>query len=84
MPIWMVELSVPELFSTNRRKVGEVLLRGDRSPGTGRDFTNFLLARIPGYFVFLTGSDYSNPEFSFLPSAIVGHVALFGCQDETP
>ena len=83
-PLWMVELSVPELFSTNRRKVGEVLLFADRSPGTSRDFRNFLLARIPGYFVFFTGGDFNTPEFSLVPSPVRGHVSLFGCQDETP
>jgi hypothetical protein len=82
-PLWMVELSVPELFSTNRRKVGEVLLLADSPPSTSRDFRNFLLARVPGYFVFFTGSDFSKPEFSLLPSPVRGHVSLFGCEEET-
>jgi hypothetical protein len=77
-PLWMVELSVPELFSTNRRKLGEVLLWADRPPGTSRDFGNFMLARVPGYFVFFTGPNFSTAEFSFLPSPVVGHVSLFG------
>ena len=80
MPVWMVELSIPELFSTNRRKVGEVLLCADRRPGKTRDFSNYFFARIPGYFVFRTGGDVGNPQFSFVPSGIQGHVALFDCE----
>ncbi len=81
--LWMVELSVPELFSTNRRKVGEVLLFAEKEPGKNRDFGNFLMARVPGLFIFLTGGDSSQPEFSLMRSPVEGHVSLFGCQDET-
>jgi len=76
-PLWMVELSVPELFSENRRKLGEVLLWADRATSTNRDFSNFMVARVPGYFVFFTGLNFSKAEFSFLPSPVKGHVALF-------
>jgi len=77
---WMVELSVPELFSANRRKLGEVLLVSDTAPGVHRDFRNYVLARVPGHFAFHTGGDLVNPQFSFVPSGIAGHVPLFGCE----
>ncbi len=79
--IWMVELSIPELFSADRRKLGEVILLACKSPGPSRDFGNFLLARLPGAFVFCTGGDVANPEFSFAPSGINGHASLYGCED---
>lgn len=77
---WMVELSVPELFSANRRKLGEVLLVSDTAPGVHRDFRNYVLARVPGHFPFHTGGDLVNPQFSFVPSGIAGHVPLYGCE----
>ena len=48
--LWMIELSLPELFSANLRKVGEVLVRAELLPATDRDLTSFVLARLPGYF----------------------------------
>jgi hypothetical protein len=78
--IWMVELSVPELFSTNKRKIGEVLLRAERTPGTQRGFDSFLVARVPGYFVFSTGGTSANPQFTFVPASVQGHVSLWGCE----
>ena len=77
----MVELSIPELFSANKRKLGEVIILADRATGPSRDFGNFLLARLPGAFVFCTGGDVANPEFSFAPSGLNGHVSVFGSED---
>ena len=51
--LWMVELSVPELFPTNLRKVGEVLIRAQQNIGTrtlNERLSGFFLARLPGYF----------------------------------
>jgi hypothetical protein len=78
--VWMVELSVPELFSANRRKLGEVVLLAERPPGEDRDFGNFLVARVPGFFALCIG-DAPKPEFFFEPSGIQGHVPLFGCEE---
>jgi len=79
-PLWMVELSVPELFSANRRKVAEVLLRADVSPSHRRDVRSFLLARLPGYFALYKGGGAGSPTYRFIPSGIQGHVELFGCE----
>lgn len=81
--LWMIELSVPELFSANRRKVGEVLLRAQMRPTTTRDFSNFVLARIPGYFVHCKRPDPATPEFSFTPAGVHSHVQLYACESET-
>ena len=79
--VWMVEISVPELFSANRRKVGELLIRADRPPGTKRDFGNYVLARVPGYFAFHTGGTAAAPQYRFIDNGTQGHVPLFGCED---
>lgn len=88
-PFWVVEVSLPELFSANRRKVGEILVRADRQPATGRDFTSFLLARLPGCFVLLQSLESGNtpgeeprPKFCYVPVEIDDHVELIGCEDE--
>lgn len=87
--VWMIELSVPELFSANRRKIGEILIRAEEQANTARDFKNFLFARLPGCFVFLKEEeedqvfDPSQPQFLFLPINIDDHVELFGCEENS-
>jgi len=87
---WMVELSVPELFSANRRKLGEILIRADTDAGTQRDFKNFFCARLPGCFVVIvdgkatkpTGAG-AQPKFLYIPLSVVDHVELYGCEEPT-
>jgi len=80
--LWMVELSVPELFSANLRKVGEVLVRAEVLPKVDRDLGSFALARLPGYFALLEGGTAANPRYEFIPSGAEGHVELIGCEDD--
>jgi hypothetical protein len=87
---WMVELSVPELFSANRRKIGEILIRADTAAGTQRDFKNFVCARLPGCFALLKSvkaaasvGEEPEPTFLYVPVGIVDHVELFGCEEMT-
>ncbi len=75
---WLVELSMPELFSANHRKAGEVLIRAQVEPGHTRDFRNFVFCRLPGYFALYDGGGPSNPRYQFVPSGVQGHVRLFG------
>ena len=79
--LWMIELSVPELFSANKRKVGEVLLRAEKPASTKRDFENYVLARLPGYVGLYKGTSASEPDYLFKQSGIPGHVELFGCEE---
>ncbi len=78
--LWMIELSVPELFSANLRKVGEVLVRAEVLPSVDRDLGSFVLARLPGYFALHAGGTPSNPKYQFIPSGAEGHVELIGCE----
>ena len=77
----MIELSVPELFAANKRKLGEVLLWAEAKVGPKRDLNSFFLARLPGYFSLYRGGPASKPEYDFVPSGAEGHVELFGCED---
>jgi len=82
--LWMVELSVPELFSTNLRKVGEVLIRAQQDIGTRtlkERLSGFFLARLPGYFALLREIKKQKPRFLFIASGADGHVELFGCEE---
>ena len=82
--LWMVELSVPELFPTNLRKVGEVLIRAQQNIGTRtleERLSGFFLARLPGYFALLRGIKNKKPQFSLISSGAEGHVELFGCEE---
>lgn len=81
--VWMVELSVPELFSTNRRKVGEVLLRAEFEPDGNRDFNSFILARLPECFSLYKEGQGANPQYLFIRSGIQNHVELYGCEEST-
>jgi len=85
---WMVELSVPELFSANRRKIGEILIRADVDAGAQRDFRNFFCARLPGCFVVIQDGKVAaavgaeaQPMFSYVPVSVVDHVELYGCEE---
>jgi hypothetical protein len=78
--LWMIELSVPELFSANLRKVGEVLIRAELLPAVDRDLASFVLARLPGYFALLEGGAPADPQYQFIPSGAEGHVELIGCE----
>lgn len=91
VPFWMVEVSLPELFSANRRKVGEILIRADRKPVSARDGSSFLLARLPGCLVFLKRGDIPESSegeeaaasFLYVPDDIEDHVELLGSEDES-
>jgi hypothetical protein len=80
--LWMIEISIPELFSANLRKLGEVLVRAERKSGAKRDLRGFLLARLPGNFALYESGGENRPRFAFLPSGATGHVELFGCEEE--
>ncbi len=75
---WMVEVSYPELFPANRRKLGEILLRADVPPALPPNYQSFFLARLPerlyGYVLksekmeitsYLSGIDDHVPVFSW-------------------
>jgi len=75
--MWMIELSVPDLFSTNLRKIGELLLDATRPFTPQVDFTLFVLARVPGRYFFFDALDVGGtPRFVTVPSALLSHTGL--------
>jgi len=80
---WMVELSVPELFSANKRKIAEIILDAETRPKTSRDFKNFHFVRLPGYFAFYLKGPARNPTYGLFPCALKSHVELYGCEENS-
>jgi hypothetical protein len=75
---WMVEVSVPEVFPTNKRKLGEILLDATTGLSNQVDGASFVLARVPGSFVFFDSLDANDePKFTFSPSSLLSHTRLF-------
>ncbi|OYW73775.1 MAG: hypothetical protein B7Z37_20300 [Verrucomicrobia bacterium 12-59-8] len=78
---WMVEFSVPELFSANLRKLGEVILRSSKArENSSQNYMDFLLSvRLPGWIVLA----HDLLEFDYIPAPIQSHVRVFGLSDTT-
>jgi hypothetical protein len=76
--MWMIEVSIPDLFPTNKRKVGEVLLDASKPLVRELNFALFVLARLPGSYVFLDRIDSSTgaPQFLSAPSSIESHTEV--------
>lgn len=79
--LWMVEISVPDLFSANLRKIGEILLSTEEPPPRAQNFPNFRLARIPGNFARHSGES-EKLDFRYKPFPLLDHVQLYGCEDK--
>jgi hypothetical protein len=77
--MWMVELSIPDLFPANKRKIGEILLSAEKPFTTSNDFSLFLLARFPESYLFFDRLDTGSglPLFSEAPSGLGSHTGLF-------
>jgi len=73
--VWMIEVSVPNLFPANRRKVGEIVVSAQKPLSSERDFRSFVLARILGDFVVGGG-------FRAYPSGLTSHVEVYGCEED--
>lgn len=79
--VWLVEVSVPELFSANQRKLGEIVVRDISASKDGRrNVHHFIIARVPSFFIenVSDGNDQISPQF--YSSGIDDHVALFRCE----
>jgi hypothetical protein len=78
----MVEVSIPELFSANLRKLGELVLDASQEPGNSRDFQSFVFARVPNMLLFLKEASRGSSSFMSVPSNLEFHTPLFRCSGE--
>ena len=80
--LWVVEISLPQLFPTNERKAGEIVLNVERKrdvrkdPSRAIDYNLFLMARLPGEYFLLNAVNQFGPSFSVVKSKVKSHVAL--------
>lgn len=75
--LWMVEVSVPEVFSTNKRKLGEIFLDAEKPLSEQVDGTSFVMARFPESYVFFDKITASGqPSFLTSPSDFKSHLPL--------
>lgn len=77
--IWAVEVSTPQLFPANERKLGEIVLDATRDLDLNDDASVndvFIFARLPGEY--LLGGEISNgtPQFTSVPSKLLSHTGL--------
>jgi len=77
--IWAVEVSTPQLFPANERKLGEIVLDATVALELKEEVPAndvFIFARLPG--TYLLGGEISNgvPQFTPVPSRLVSHTDL--------
>ena len=75
--LWMVEASIPDLFPTNRSKLGEILLNATIKPTQKLDYGTFVLARLPQTYAFHNPTPSGKSKFSQFPSNLHHHTRLF-------
>jgi len=76
--LWVVEVSIPQLFPANERKVGDVILNplitfDENNPV---DFKLLLLVRVPGHYFFVESVAGDTPTFVHIPSQFTSHIPL--------
>jgi len=77
--VWAVEVSTPQLFPANERKLGEIVLDATQELNMHDESSIndvFLFARLPG--IYLLGGDVSNgsPQFTPIASSLLSHTDL--------
>lgn len=75
--MWMIEVSIPEVFSTNKRKLGEILMDAENPIVPQLNGQSFVLARFPERYVFFDKLDATGkPTFMTAPSNLKSHLPL--------
>lgn len=78
---WMIEVSLQELFPTNRRKLGEVLIRCDTVPKTEPDLMkSVIIARLPGVWLFPDAQG----KIIDADNSLISHTELFSFLKPSP
>lgn len=89
--LWMVEVSIPEVFSTNYGKLGEIVITGEADLLVDSDapdeqllnayLSQVVFVRLPGVALVRVSvqREKSIPRFVPLQCGICGHTPLYGC-----
>jgi len=76
--IWMIEVSLPQLFPANERKLGEVVLNPFIPFDVKKpiNYSHFLFARLPELYFFVKEVVSGKPKFMSIPSQIASHTKV--------
>jgi len=74
---WVVEVSLPEIFPANRRKIGEVVLNANMELVPKRDFSTLVLARLLDQLYLLTQDEKKQTVLAKYPTGTQTHTGLF-------
>lgn len=75
--LWIVEISIPQLFPANERKLGEIVLNGHinfEEGETGEE--SLVFVRLPGLYFLPLVDTYGSPDFLSIPSNINTHLRV--------
>jgi len=77
--VWAVEISTPQLFPANERKLGEIVFDATRKIKTAAetpDYEIFVFARLPGCYILGGDIENGNPRFLTFSSDLQSHTPL--------
>jgi hypothetical protein len=75
--LWVVEVSIPQLFPANERKLGDIVLNGEITLSDGQgNRSPFLFMRLPGYYFSASTPGSSGPDFVTAPSKLMSHMPV--------
>jgi hypothetical protein len=70
--LWIIEVSIPQLFPANERKLGEIVLNGEMISDDEGNRSRFCMARLPSLFYFNLGKK----KFLIVPSDLRSHLSV--------
>ncbi len=72
--LWVVEISIPQLFPANERKLGEIVLNGELLPKAKQsNLAHFLFARLPSIYSFELPDEQGRPRSYRVRSNLTSH-----------
>jgi hypothetical protein len=71
---WVVEISIPQLFPANERKLGEILINGQVELNINDIYRNLLYIRLPGGYYMLNYP--SSTDVKYFPSNFISHLPV--------
>lgn len=75
--LWIVEVSIPQLFPGNERKLGEIVLNGSiKLSSNTKDRSHLLFIRLPGQYVLSLPEASNEQDFLRAPSKLMSHLQV--------
>jgi len=75
--LWMVEISIPDLFAANHHKIGEILLDSQVPAEPPPGAHHLVMLRLSESYLLPGPGFPGKPEFYRLPSGLAGHSSVF-------